>query len=274
MFKLIASMIVGVMFISGCSMQAKYWGDENAIPLKSAAKSMISSTRVVVGVERSSAMGTPSIAGGGSGQAAGLLGALIESAIVHSHNDGLQDRQRHLASINKAVIDFNFGSRLRAAIEEKVKPIQWLNIDYVVKKHDLNYDDINKMAQNLSEDAILLIDNKYAMSEDYSELEIDSYVAIFARHKKLVEMAVNDSVDLPPVLYKKLFKQKFNYDGDSDNKEAAIISWSQNNNAKLLAAFNQSIEKIASTIVAEFAPTSASATDSSVTTQRLSVVTQ
>lgn len=248
-----------VFVFTGCAVQQKYWGDTSPIFMNETARPLISSTRVLVGLDHDSKMGPPIVANGSSGQQFGLIGALVESAIVHGENNALQERQRRLTGINQAVLDFNIASRFRETVESTIKPIDWLNVSYVVKKHDVKIFEVEKMVNSLEEDALLLIDNKYLMAEDFSNFKVFSYVAIYANEKNLAKIAKDARPhENPPTLYKNLFKYEFKYDGTYTTPESALKGWSDNDGEMLKRAMAQSIDNLVNQIVTDFSYTTVS----------------
>lgn len=244
---------------AGCAVQQKYWGDVAPIFMNETARPLISSTRILVGLDHSSRMGPPLVANGNSGQQFGLIGALVESALVHNENDQIQARQRSLTTINKATLDFNIGSKFREKVESTMKPIDWLNVSYVVKKQQVKIYEVEKMVKNLDEDALLLIDNKYLMADDYSNIKVFSYVAIYANEKNLAKIAKDARPhEDPPTLYKNVFKYEFQYDGTYTTPESALKGWSDNDGEMLKRALTASIDELVNQIVTDFSYTTVS----------------
>jgi hypothetical protein len=241
---------------SGCAVQQKYWGQVSPIFMNETARPLISSTRVVVGLDHDSRMGPPVIANGSSGQQFGILGALIESAIVHNENDAIQDRQRRLDGINKAALEYNIGSKFREAVEKSISPLSWLNISYVVKKHDVRIPEIERMVQTLDEDALLLVDNKYLLAQDYSRITVFSYVALYAKESTLAKIAKDARpYEDPPTLYKNLFQYEFAYDGVYTTENDALAGWSSNEGTMIHRALTASIDELTRQIVADLQST-------------------
>ena len=248
-----------LIMTTGCVVQQKYWNDSAPIFMNETARPLISSIRVMVGLDYDSKMGPPMIANQNSAQQFGLIGLLVESAIVYNENDSIQMRQRRLTEINRATLEFNIGSQFREAVESTMKPIDWLNISYVVKKHDIKIHEIEKMVVDLEEDALLLIDNKYLMAEDFSKLEVLSYVAIYANEANLVKIAKDARPDeYPPTLYKNLFRFEYPYQGTYITADKAINGWSENGSQMLKNALSKSIENLVNQIVTDFSYTTIS----------------
>lgn len=228
------------------------WGFVSPIFMNETARHQIRSTRIVVGLNADSRMGPPLVANGNSGQQFGLIGVLIESAIVHGENDAIQDKQKRLAEINKAVLNYNFGSHFRQAIEDGVKPLDWLNVSYVVKQQDYKTGDTEKILRTLEEDALLVVDCKYIMADDYSRLFVYSYVALHAQQKDLVAIAKQARpYEDPPVLYKNLFKYEFPFEGTYTNEREAIKGWSDNEGEMIHRAMETSIKELTQQITSD-----------------------
>ena len=174
----------------------------------------------------------------------GLIGALVESAIVHNENDQLQARQRQLTTINKATLDFNIGSKFREKVETTMKPIDWLNVSYVVKKHKIRIYEVEQMVKN---------------ADDYSNIKVFSYVAIYANEKNLAKIAKDARPhEDPPTLYKNVFKYEFQFDGTYTTAESALKGWSDNDGEMLKRALSASIDELVNQIVTDFSYTTVS----------------
>jgi len=197
-------------------------------------------------------MGPPINANGNSGQQFGLVGVIIESALVYNENNSIQDEQRNLNYINKAALEFNFGSRFRQSIETSINTLNWLHVSYVTKQQDFKSHDIYNILQNLNEDALLVIDCKYQMASDYSKLKVFSYVALHANNKDLVQIAKQSRPDEdPPVLYRHLFKYEFPYDDLYTTPNAAIAGWSHNEGAMLKKGLDSAVKDLSREIISD-----------------------
>lgn len=240
------------IILSGCAVTRNHWGFVSPIFMIESARYQISSTRVVVGLNPDSRMGPPVNPTPASGQQLGLAGVIIESALVYHENNTIQDKQRNLNNINKAALEFNFGSKFRQAIEESTKTLKWLHVSYVTKQQDYKANDIYNILHTLNEDALLLIDCKYQMASDYSKLLVFSYVALHAKNKDLTQIAIRSRPNEdPPVLYRHLFKYEFPYDALYTTSNAAIAGWSQNDGAMLKKGFSLAVKEISHQIISD-----------------------
>lgn len=248
--------VVLLLVLTGCMVQQKYWGKVSPIFMDEKARSLIKSTKVLVGLDHDSRMGPPVLERENPGGQYGIIGSLNESTMAHSESKSTQERQKNLDGINKAAIDFNIGSRFREAIEESIKPFSWLNVTYVVKKHDVKIPEIEQMVKTLDEDALLLIDNKYLMAKDFSNITVFSYVALYANEKNLVKIAKDARpYEDPPTLYKNLFQYEFRYDGTYTTADSALKGWNENDGEMLKRALTKSIADLNRQIVADFSST-------------------
>jgi len=241
-----------IILLGACVAPQKNWSFVSPIFMNETARHQIKSTRIVVGLNADSRMGPPLVADNNSGQQYGLVGLLVESAIVHGENDAIQEKQRHLTEINKAVLAFNFGSSFRQAIEDNVKPLEWLKVTYVVKKQDYRIGDTAELLKNMDEDALLVVDCKYIMSDDFSKLQVLTHVSLLPKHPDLIAVAKKTRpYDDAPVLYENLFKYNFPYEETFLNPNDAIAGWSKNDGEMVRRALQASIKDLTQQITAD-----------------------
>jgi len=249
--QIIYVVVLSVILIA-CVAPQKNWNYISPIFMVENARHKIGSTRVVVGLNADSRLGPPLVASGNSGQQGGLIGALIESAIVHGQNDTIQEKQRHLTEINNALLTFNFGSAFRQAVQDKVKPLEWLHVTYITKQQDFRIGDITRLLTSIDEDALLVIDCKYIMADDYSKLNVYTHVTLNPKRAELVKIAKQARPnDQFTVLYENLFKFVFPYDGTFLNPNDAIAGWSNNNGDMIHRALTASINDLTQQIISD-----------------------
>lgn len=237
--------------LTACVAPQKTWEGVTPIFMVEAARNRINSTRVVVGLNPESTM-APKIATANSGQQFGLIGALIESAIVHGENDAMQDRQRLVNNIRSEALKYNFGSKFREEIENNLQGLDWLKVTFVVKEPSLQTQNVSNILKSINEDVLLVMDCKYSMSEDFSKIFVMSHVAMHPRNEELSKIALQfrPNEDLP-TLYRHLFKYEYPFDGVFSDVIQAANGWSANNGEMIHKALDAAIADLATQIIAD-----------------------
>ena len=243
------SVITLIILLNGCSVQEKTWENVSPIFVKEEAKQHIKSTRVVVSIDQDERLGIPVMGQRTSHQYFGVVGKLAESGEERFKNDLSEDNRRLLREVDLAAFRFDTGSKFREAVDNKIRPVDWLKVSTVVNHADLQIADIESMVQTQDEDALLLIDNRYLMAIDFSNITVFSNVTLYAHSDELVKLAkAARPYEDPPTLYKNLFTYEFRIEGEFSTADDALKGWSKNGSEVVQRAIAESIADLSKRI--------------------------
>jgi len=215
------------------------------------ASQHIESTKVIVGLDpRNSYNFVREVQAADTSQQFGLIGAIISSIIANEVNSNIHDQERLMAPIRSAAIKFNFGSQFRDKFEKKIKPINWLNIDYVSKAPNFQIGKIKEILKSSKEDAVLVADSFYTMSADFSKLTIKSHVNLWPNSKVLINIAKSDITNDKenPLLFRRTFSYEHHFEDEYVSAKSAASGWAKDEGAMVLRGLQTGVNGIAEKI--------------------------
>jgi len=241
-----------ILLLCGCTVQEKTWENVSPVFVREEAKQHINSTRVVVSIDQDKRLGIPVMGQRTSHQYFGVVGKLAESGEARFKNDLAEEHRRLLREVDLAAFRFDTGNKFREAVDQKINTLQWLKISSVVNHADLQVSDVESMVQTQDEDALLLIDTRYLMAIDFSNITVFSYVTLYAHSDDLVKIAkAAHPYEDPPTLYKNLFSYEFRVEGKYATADDALKGWSENNGEMVQHAISESISDLTQRIIAD-----------------------
>lgn len=241
---------LGLLLLNACSVQEKTWESVSPVFVSEEAKQHISSTRVVVSIDQDKRLGIPVMGQRTSHQYFGTVGKLAESGEERFKNDLSEEQRRLLRKVDLAAFRFETGNKFRTAIEQNINSIEWLKVSSVINHADLQISDIESMVQTQDEDALLLIDTRYLMAIDFSNITVFSYVTLYAHEDTLAKIARNiRPYEDPPTLYKNLFSYEFRLQGNYPTADDALKGWDNNEGEMVQKAISESITDLTTRIV-------------------------
>lgn len=224
-----------------------YQGSMDPVPLLKAALPHITSTKVVVGLDPANSSNFIPVSQGNAGQQYGLVGALVQSMVERSMNDSIQDQQRLMTPIRSAAIDFNFGSHFREQLENSLKVIDWLHVDYITKAPRFQRFLPGELQKDASESAILVADTFYKMEEDFSKITISTNMVLIPNTPELHSIASQQQAvkgEEIPVLARRQFAVSYPVEGDFIDRQKAAQEWAKDNAAMVHRALRNGINDL------------------------------
>ena len=236
-----------VIFLTGCATPHNMV--LHPVSLLAAAKPHIESTRVIVGLDAKNSVNFIQQHNGSSGQQYGLLGVLIESMLVRSINEGVQDQERLMSPIRSAAIEYNFGSQFRKKIEDNLNGIDWLNISYVSKAPRFQRFQYKDLLKEAKESTVLVADSFYTMAADFSKITITSHVVMYPNNEALIGIAKSQlRSNAEPVLFQQTFSYEHVYEGVYSSAEEAARGWADNNGGMVARGLQTGVAGLANKI--------------------------
>lgn len=183
----------------------------------------------------------------------GLVGLLTQLAILNGENSSIHEQQKLLHPIRNSIINYNYGSKLRAGIETQLTQLKWLKINYVGKYPDLQKNNSVELLKNNEEDNLVIIDSSYSFSEKFDSLSVICFVAMHSKQKLENISKVKADADFVSnvdsrLIYQNKFNYTYNLDGVNHDKLVALKMWSENDGALLTKAFDVALDTISKNI--------------------------
>lgn len=211
------------------------------------ARYQIASSRVVIGTDPQRGA-DPMQAN--SGREGGLLGAILASAITHSQNTSIDQKEKILAPIKTATLKYNYASKFRDYIKKDLMELEWLNINKIIKKNEQQYNRLGQLLNKTTEDALLLVDTGFEISPDLSRFIVSAFVILVPKNQSLVLVAQKVPQEtVYPVLYRHYFTYEHEVEGGYVNQMHAMEMWSRDHGSMVTKALDESIPKLAEMIV-------------------------
>lgn len=222
----------------GCATRGSLRSEH--VPLTQTARAAIMSTKVVVGVdaEREQSKWVQQYAGANQ---AGLLGAILSTAILHNIESNQLARQRTTVSIRNAAVTFNFASRYRSALELALRSLPWLHLHSVSREPVLQRDKYGALLEHMPDDTLLICDASYDLSPDFTALTVTSYVTLYAKPAAAAPSpGAGGGTDPPAALY----NNRFIYEYVNADPKPTASDWGDNDGAKFTRALQAGIDAV------------------------------
>jgi len=202
----------------------------------------LKTTRVIVGLDPKNTNNFIAQQAGSSGQQYGLLGVLIESAMLNVINSDKQKQAQLMSPIRTAAIDFNFGSQFRGELAKKIRKVDWLKTSSVSKAPGFQRFNAGPIIHETEDDSVLVSDVFYKMEEDFSKMTFTSIVTIYPKKNALKVLAKkSDPESEHPVLYQNKFVYTYNYEKNYQSSHMAAQGWASNNAAMVHRALENGV---------------------------------
>ncbi|NVJ60555.1 MAG: hypothetical protein HWE27_09195 [Gammaproteobacteria bacterium] len=136
----------------------------------------------------------------GVGVQFGLIGALISAAVDSSVNQGvIENKETQLAPIRNELIDFEFNDHFHKIATDTLSKVDWLSVSNLSLLNDESDIELNEGEHYLK------IDTSYALSTDFTTLQVFSYVTIGEVKKVSYRNGKTVKTEFVPI-FKNLYK--------------------------------------------------------------------
>jgi hypothetical protein len=238
----LALALSATVILSACAAQ-------RVVPLHADATSRIKSTDMIIAMSQQEIVAeiNPSnIAAAGGG---GLLLALIDVAVDKNRAD---DAEKRIVPVRDALIDYEFPKQLRAALEQELGKLPWMNLQSTRTEASPDAAKIQDVVARSTANAVLVVAAKYSLSPDFSLVKVSAAVTAYPKTDDLVAVAKKVRPDIdPPLLYRNDFQVAKGGSGLFPNAEAAAKAWSDNNGKVARDALNKGAAELAKRIAAD-----------------------
>ena len=192
---------------------------------------------------------------GNSARQAGILGMIVESIIINSQNNDIQQRNKYLTPIRGIALEFNFGSKLRVQVEQQFKQTPWLDIQYVEKAPDFQRSKITQLLEETNEDLLIVIDSTYLFHQDLAGIDASSFIGIYPRNKQLIDIAKKHQLGSPEhSLYLNTYSTIQTADKNSTTDIHIGHYWTDNNGVYLHQALADIINELVHQMTVDLKP--------------------
>jgi hypothetical protein len=225
------------------------------IPLPAAAKSEISSTDVVIGIQQSdvyafvpwdntSLVNRAFLENTGYG-GTNLIGALFTSAVGGAES---KDARAALRPLNASLSDFHFEEALQKEFQTSLPRLSWLHANGTLIIKDTSTANLFKAFGDSHSDAALFVFPDYRLNYDCDYLFVQILVRLIPKSDSLHGLLAdepNKSIFTAPrnAIYGNLFAFAARVPPTGD-RERNIAEWSAQNGAPMRAALQLAVEKL------------------------------
>ena len=231
--RLVAAASCIVAFAAGCATT-------NRVALTPAHKTELTATQplavvpqqeIGVDINRSNMTG---VMGGG------LVWAITDAVIDHSRT---KKAEGNVTVARDALIDFDFGRTLVAALDQELAGVGWLHAGKCTIQHVADGAAARKLAQNLGASALLIVDTDYRFTSDFGAIALTLQVTIYEKGAKS---------DAEPI-YKNTFYTLWGFPASATTAGGGAVGgavelWAQNHGKAAREAITQGCTELAAMV--------------------------
>ncbi|HUS24586.1 MAG TPA: hypothetical protein VM369_06530 [Candidatus Binatia bacterium] len=176
----------------------------------------------------------------------GLIGALVGSAIDAGVNSSrAQTAENTIAPARNALVDYHFEDRLRARLDELLKPLPWLGARPVEIQRDATQDALDARLARTATDALMLVGASYLLSADFGAI-IVRLDPLLLPHSERFGAVVQDAggpgradeAAASDAAYFDHFTIEVRSPSVAGSRDEAVAAWAANNGALLRQALD------------------------------------
>ncbi len=179
----------------------------------------------------------------------GLLFALVDVAIESSRANKAEEL---LQPIKNSLIDINFNQMFVEKLKTELANLEWLNVNKIVLINDLVPNQMQLNFEESDADAIMLINARYALSSNFSQLTANANASILPKNESLRQYSEKPTS-------KKARKSKLHIDNNI-YRDSFVVSKTfagaltdNEENAKILTAQSQLLKELFPKVADELA---------------------
>ena len=219
------------------------------IPMTGEATSQIRSTEIILALsqqEIGAEINQSNVAAAAGG---GLLMALIDTAVNQSR---ATDAENAITPVKNALVDYDFGRELRAALEQELGKLPWINLQGARTESSPDTKKIEDAVARSSANAVLVVNTSYTLSPDFSLVKVKATVTGHPRTPELSSVAKKARPDTdPPLLYRNDFLVANSSGRSYPTPAAAADAWAEDKGKAARAALNNGAADLARRIAAD-----------------------
>lgn len=244
-------LILSAALACGFILQACTTPTPTHVGLAVAARDRITSTEVVapIGQSEITVFVPPSTIGADNG----LMGALIDNGI-NSHRAGTAERDVRV--LRDAMLDYDFDARFRAALQDELSKIDWLNVRTVRVVKDASPENLDRVIQQSVDSAVLIAVTGYNLANDGSVVGIGVTADLFPKTPDLDAFrsaAPNAGRLYAPenAIYRKVLGYEVPASLKVGDRATMISTWSSDGGAALRTALDRGAGILAARLAAD-----------------------
>jgi hypothetical protein len=229
--------------LSGCASTPR------VIPMAGEASSQIRSTEIILALSQQEIAAEINQSNVAAAAGGGLLMALIDTAVNQSR---AADAEKAIASLKNALVDYEFGKQLRAALEQELGRLSWINLQGSRTESSPDTKKIDEAVARSTANAVLVVNTTYTLSPDFSSVKVKATVTGYPKTPELSTVAKKARPDTdPPLLYRNDFSAATGIGKPYPSPAAAASAWAEDNGKAARAALNSGAADLAKRIAAD-----------------------
>ncbi len=232
--------VIALFFVGGCSTPTNIPMQKGGMDFLNDAHLIILPTQKEIGAE----IEKSNVARWGGG---GLILALIDVAIENSRKN---DAKEAITPI-KAILDgFNFGEKIKAALETKLQSLPWIKIAPVEVVYEMEENFVEKQFQMETKDSLIIIDPSFNLTPNFSGFKAQTLLWMYSCFPQEKCEGPKSELDLEDaVTYKKTIPFSHHLGLGTTTKEEAALHLAKDQGFLIKKSLKQSAEFFADKII-------------------------
>ncbi len=213
------------------------------VPMSDDARSQIESTDVVVGLQQQEIYAEINHSHVSAATGGGLIGALIEAMVDTA---SAQAAERFVEPVRNALLNYDFGDELAAALRKDLNRLSWLNTQSFETYYGLNSTKEAEAIERSNSDMLIVADSRYFLNPAFDTLKVMTSVRVHPKDGELVAIAKEAAPDLQrPLLYRNEFAYTRKLPVSVSNREEATEAWVASEGAMIRQALSEGVSTTA-----------------------------